>query len=109
MNDTIAPDDEWLQRPRPISADRAHAVGLITLHWNLCETELRSILIKYAGMDAQTGALFTLDMGFEGVKKRLSHFASQHERDPAVADRLRLGIEIADVCRRNRNIIAHSW
>lgn len=101
--------DAWVSANSLITPERAHAVGLITLYWNFCEAGVRSLLVKYSGMNDVDGARFTFGMKTEAMATRIRSFLSYKEQDPAVVDRIECGLKAVDICRVNRNAIAHSW
>ncbi|MCB1466794.1 MAG: hypothetical protein KDK08_06565 [Rhizobiaceae bacterium] len=60
--DALTDDDPWIKKNGIVSAQRAHAVGLITLYWNFCEEGVRSLLTHYSGMARVDAARFTYGM-----------------------------------------------
>lgn len=102
-------EDEWIQSRGLISPERAHAVGLVVLYSNMVEDGLRSLLTHYSGMDVNDAAHFTYPMDPSRLNSVLRSLIEYKETDPEALDHIKHGLLMADLCRKNRNIIAHSW
>ena len=92
-----------------VSMQHAHAVGLVVLHWNFCENGLRHLLCDLSGMEKGKCEHFTNALSALQLIETLQGLAGSE----GVSDTLREAVEsacaAAEVCRLNRNDIAHSW
>lgn len=102
-------DDTWPHDNGLISAERAQAVGLVVLYWNLVEDGIRSMLSRYSGMDDVDAAHFTNSMDVSKMIETLRRLLTYKEQDTTDLDYILHGLAVAEQCRQNRNIIAHSW
>ncbi|GAA4182748.1 hypothetical protein [Shinella granuli] len=102
-------DDAWNHNDGLISRDRAHAVGLVVLYSNLVEDGIRSLLSRYSGMGDVEAAHFTFSMDVSKMIETSLRLAELKEADAIVLEHIKHGLAVANICRQNRNIIAHSW
>lgn len=102
-------DNSWMLRHSLISAERAHALGLVTLYWNFCEAGLAELVTDYSGMEPADAAHFLYGANAVSLLDLLRGLARRNEKRPDLLDALDHAISCVDICRRNRNNLAHSW
>lgn len=102
-------DDAWNHNDGLISRDRAHAVGLVVLYSNLVEDGVRSLLSHYSGMGDREAAHFTFSMDVSKMAETLKRLIEFKEDNPTDLVCIKHALAVANICRINRNIIAHSW
>jgi hypothetical protein len=102
------PEDKW-PLPDYITGPpkHVHALGVISLNFNIFESSWITLLAPYAGEET---ARFLL-LGKTPDEWRIAtvrHYATRHEGDPDILKRI---FEIADayaICAENRHILMHS-
>ncbi|TAA55277.1 hypothetical protein [Shinella sp. JR1-6] len=102
-------ENAWIGRHTLISAERAHALGLVTLYWNFCEAGLAELVTDYSGMKPADAAHFLYGANAVSLLDLLRGLARRNEKRPDLLEALDHAITCVDICRRNRNNLAHSW
>lgn len=106
---TDAFSDPWINSISSISAERIHAVGVITIRWNQCEFELFHLFREISGLqEAEAWASFC-GLRHQEILKKIKGLVEQrnyHTDLVALIDNVLLFL---DNCRVNRNAVAHAW
>jgi hypothetical protein len=102
-------EDEW-PLPRYYITDQPkhiHALGVVSLTYNLFESRWITILAHYAGQ-ATADFLLTGKISDEARMRYVRHYVQLKERDPIVIDLIENAIHCYATCGENRNILMHS-
>jgi hypothetical protein len=86
--------------------DHLHALGVISVNYNMIESLIATLLQYYAGSESS-------DFFFDRINNHerleaIDHFASLKERDPKVLSIVRYLLSYFSICTGNRNILMHS-
>lgn len=85
-----------------------HAIGQITLEWNRVERDFDTLVGLYLETDRPTERLVTGLFGSDNKRDLLIKLIELKEPSPEIGEALRYAILLFDICRENRNHIAHS-
>jgi hypothetical protein len=83
-----------------------HALGIISVNYNLFEFGLASLLEYYAS--SQVSDFFFDRLNNQERLDAIRHFATAQEREPAVLELVEHLISYFSTCNHNRNILMHS-
>jgi hypothetical protein len=127
MTDDPADTDPWSDRwirahLAAIGLKRLHAIGVITLRWNLCEYALFLLFCEMAQVSEQKGRVLAHKLGDVDLSERINALAKLprvRRDDGADAKEIRFGADAKeliknatdyyDKCRQNRNSVVHAW
>lgn len=85
-----------------------HAIGQITLEWNELEREFDRLVWLYIETDQPTARIITGIFGNRDKLGLLNQLVALKEFSSEIIDAISYAISLFDVCRENRNHIAHS-
>jgi hypothetical protein len=100
-------DDEWIKSHSPIVAEKLHALGVVTLHWNECESWLLTLLNQLIDMEwKEFWALFS-QLGDVAISERIRSVLKIRQFSPALIARIENALQVYENCRLNRNQLTH--
>jgi hypothetical protein len=102
-------EDPWISTTSPIGPKRLHALGLITLRWNVCQFGLfRIFRVIVALPDMECWAL-AHGLGDIAIAERITAVATLRKLHPKLCDLIADVLAYYDICRQNRNFLTHAW
>lgn len=102
------PEDKW-PMPEYITGPpkHVHALGVISLNFNLFEALWATLLNHYAG-PATASFLFSGKISDEERVATIRHYAKTYEREPKFVARIEEVANAYSICAENRHILMHS-
>jgi hypothetical protein len=100
-------DDEWVAAHSPIIAQKLHALGVVTLEWNKCETALVWLFNFVVGLPAQECWALFYEMGDIAISERLKSLIKIKKFHPDTIAILENALKLYEGCRLNRNQLTH--
>jgi hypothetical protein len=100
-------DDPWIAEHSYIDPERLHALGMITLWWNLCERNLFFLFCNVMGCSPRIGWLLAHDLGDLQISMRIREMLKLRPHSADVDELLQNVLKVYDVCRQNRNSLTH--
>ena len=67
-------DDPWIKANSPLSPERLHAIGLISLRWNECEFWHFQLFRTISKLPQQEAWALVFDLGDESISIRIKTF-----------------------------------
>lgn len=101
--------DEWISKNSPISAERLHAIGLITLRWNECEFYHFHLFREVLALPSPEAWALVFDMGDESLNVRIKTLIKIRQYPDESCAVIENVLAVYTICRQNRNSIAHAW
>ncbi len=92
----------------PAGAPYVWMLGRIVLDFNYTEHQLNTLLWAYATDDLADGHSLTSQLGSRSVSDLIGTFARKVESDPVVIELTEFAIKAFEICRINRNMLAHT-
>lgn len=98
-------NDPWIRAQSSINPAKIHALGMITLGWNACETHLFLLFGAVAKLPAEIAWALSHDLGDIAIAERIRQVAKLNALPEyqMIDDFLR----VYDLCRMNRNSFTH--
>lgn len=84
-----------------------YLLGKIVYDFNFLEHSVRIVLWSYVG-DIEFGAALTRSIGNVSLADTLTQYCAEKEEDAVVAAAIRHGAKAFNICRMNRNSLAHA-
>ena len=101
------PDDPWpLPNYGTGPTKHLHALGVISLNFNMYEAALQIFLELY--LDKPTAEFLFESSSNERRVATVRQFAGKSEKDPLICDLIRRSLDHYAICFENRNILMHS-
>lgn len=100
-----ATDYRWPRYPAG-PEKHLHALGVVTVNYNVFEIGLEKLLEHYA--NKEVSEYFFARLNNEERLRALKHFAQLRERDAAIVERIEHLVTYFRACTSNRNILVHS-
>jgi hypothetical protein len=101
--------DPWIAKNSPLSADRLHAIGVVTVRWNDCELWLLLLLCSVSKIPRRDIWAMAHDLGDIAMCTRVKTFTvfrGYRDHGRALIENV---LAVYDLCRQNRNSIVHAW
>jgi hypothetical protein len=103
-------DDPWVaSHLRAIGPERLHALGVVTLRWNLCEYALFSLFCEVAQVKEDEGWILAHNVGDIAISERILALAALHGFGSDAKSAIENALDYYDACRKNRNSLMHAW
>jgi hypothetical protein len=103
--------DEWIATHTYLAPEKLHALGVITVLWNACETHLLVLFMMVAQLQPHTAWIIAHDLGDASLSERIRELAKARNEAGSLAEDAILAInrllKVYDVCRQNRNALTH--
>lgn len=100
-------NDPWIAEHSIIDPERLHALGVITLWWNLCERDLFFIFCHVFGVSSRVGWIIAHDLGDISISTIITEKMKLHPPDPDIATLIENTLKVYNVCRIKRNTLTH--
>ncbi|SED63073.1 hypothetical protein SAMN05444164_5298 [Bradyrhizobium erythrophlei] len=100
-------NDSWIAEYSTIDPERLHALGVITLYWNICERGLFQIFCTLFGFHSSLGWIIAHDMGDRSISERITEILKIRQNEPDEEASIENLLEVYDACRQNRNTFTH--
>lgn len=101
-------DDPWISTTSPIGPKRLHALGLVTLRWNVCEYSLFHVFCETMRLPDNECWALAHNLGDVSLSERIAAIARIRKLPAAVQTRTSDVLAFYDICRQNRNFLAHA-
>jgi hypothetical protein len=100
-------DDPWIAANSPIEAEKLHAMGVITFHWNVCEFYLRSLLAFAAHRPFDSVWTETSSQRPRNIYAKIRRAVADSRDAEATKEAILYAIALYDRNRENRAQITH--
>ncbi len=102
-------DDPWVTSNSSISAERLHALGVITFKWNLCEFWLFHLFRAVSALPESEAWILSYDLKSQPICARIKLLMKQRNYHSDLIELIDNVILFSDKCRDNRNAVVHAW
>lgn len=103
--------DSWVKRQKFLAPKKLHALGVISVFWNACETHLLVLFMMVARLPPHTAWIIAHDLGDTSLSERIREIAKSRSEDGLLAseivDSINNILKVHDICRQNRNSLTH--
>ena len=102
-------DDPWIvaKKLNGIEPAKLHALGVVTLNWNLCETALFWLFSDISGLPLEQSWVHAHDLGDIALIERIKALVKIKSFHPDTESAITNTLDVYDICRRNRNQLTH--
>jgi hypothetical protein len=102
--------DPWIQANSfPVGAERLHALGVITLRWNMCEYGLFGVFCEVVSLPIEECWALVHNLGDVAISDRIKALMALRNFHEETAAQVANVIEYYKACNQNRNSLAHAW
>ncbi|MER8995927.1 hypothetical protein [Mesorhizobium sp. M0678] len=101
--------DPWIAENSPLSPERLHAIGVITLRWNQCEFWLFLLFCKVSGIADKEAWALVYDLGDVAICTRIKAILASRSFHTDGTALILNALDAYDINRQNRNTVAHAW
>jgi hypothetical protein len=103
----LSPDDPWIAENSPMPAEKLHALGVVSYHWNTAEIGLKVILVTLMRLELATLWPLIHEMGDISVSDAIEEVVSASKMPQPVVDAILHGLKVYEANRLNRNQLTH--
>ena len=99
--------DDWVSEHSIIDPERAHALEVVGLAWNMCERNLLLIFCTMFKLKSPISWIVSNDIGDIALSGKIVALIDAMTTNTDEAICLRNYLSVYDVCRQNRNLLCH--
>jgi hypothetical protein len=103
----MVPDDPWVRENSPLSPEKLHALGVITVTWNACQYHLFTILHVVLGGHESEARASSHDMGDISIIEKAAELARAKKLDAQLVELIEDAKRLFDCNLANRNLLTH--
>jgi hypothetical protein len=99
--------DAWVSNHSPKIALKLHAMGVVTLEWNMCEAALLSFFFDLVALPPEEAWVLFSDLGDIAISERIRSLLKAKSAPPEAVAAIDNILQFYENCRLNRNQLTH--